>query len=923
MGVKSGERQVAPKRRKPSPGTRSGPTSKPELNLSRAQRNIVTRQAYLDCSETAGPPISPERADQPVIFRHIASPMARVVMTLFVLANIATAGLFLGWLLLPEHVPGAMGVGAGGWQLAVARASYCVMIVVELIRLGQSVTVCLFAFNAKDPVPMDPPIGLRVALLTTIVPSKEPIEVAERTLRRMRQVLYAGQVDVWILDEGDDPQVKAMAARIGVKHFSRKGRPEYNTEAGQFRAKTKSGNHNSWRAEHEHDYDVVANVDPDHVPMINFLERTLGYFRDPDVAFVVSPQVYGNMYQNWVSHGASVQQYLFNGIIARGGNGLDAPLLTGTGHLYRPSAMRDIGGYQDSIIEDHVTSIKIHTATNPGTGNRWKGVYTPDVIAIGEGPTSWADYFNQQKRWAYGVWEIILHRRLHNSNKLGVRRRWGYRLLQFYYPSVAVSLMLGNIATATYLATGVSAVDLDGTTWGLLWGATLVTWFGMLLWLRRYNIATHEREEIGMPGMGLALFCGPIYVAAGLAALFRRKLAFVVTAKGKMRTTESFGTFRLHLLWFLFAAGMLALSYTGHHDYTLLRIWAGLTLLMGLAPPLAAWISGISARRHPEPPPQPLAELLPLPEPSVEAPGPGNVDTAVIPVVAPHPAALPAAALHSPALDAAALDSPALNSAALNSATLPAVPVIPAQRNAPGRRPGPVGPGPAGPAHVGPAPAGPGPVGPGPAGPAHVGPAPAGPGPAGPGPAVPAPAAVPGQHPVPPQRPGAVPSQRPGPVPAQRPAPVPAQRPGPVPAQRPGPVPAQRPGPVPAQRPASPPVTPTAPPQRPPIPARHHIRPPVPVMPAHDENDPPAGWPPPNRHGGPAHRDGGAHRDGRGVGPARRDGQPGPAYRDGRPDPAYRDSRPDPAYRDDQPDPAYRDGQAGPAHRRDQREGQR
>lgn len=554
------------------------------------------------------------------MFRHIAGPMAKVVMTFFALANLATAGVFLGWLLLPQHVPGALGVGVDGWQLAVARISYCVMIVVEVIRLGQSVTVCVFAFNAKDPVPMDPPIGLRVALLTTIVPSKEPIEVAERTLRRMKQVLYAGQVDVWILDEGDDPVVKAMAARIGVKHFSRKGRPEYNTAAGQFRAKTKSGNHNSWRAEHEHDYDVVANVDPDHVPMLNFLERTLGYFRDPDVAFVVTPQVYGNMYHNWVSHGASVQQYLFNGIIARGGNGLDAPLLTGTGHLYRPAAMRQIGGYQDSIIEDHVTSIRIHTTENPQTGNRWKGVYTPDVVAVGEGPTSWADYFNQQKRWAYGVWEIILHRHLRQSEKLGVRRRWAYRLLQFYYPSVAVALVLGNVATATYLSTGVSAVQLDGMTWLALWGSTLVTWFGMLLWLRRYNLAPHEREEIGMPGMGLALFCGPIYVAAGVSALLRRKLAFVVTAKGKMRTTESLSTFRLHLLWFAFAAVMLAVSFLGDNDYTLLRIWAALTVLTGIVPPVAAWLAGILAKRQPEPEPEAdrLFQLLPELAPGAE-----------------------------------------------------------------------------------------------------------------------------------------------------------------------------------------------------------------------------------------------------------------------------------------------------------------
>jgi cellulose synthase/poly-beta-1,6-N-acetylglucosamine synthase-like glycosyltransferase len=527
-------------------------------------------------------------------------------------------------------VPGAIAVGGGGWWVATARISYCLMIIVELIRLGQSVTVWVFAFYAKDPVPMDPPVGLRVALLTTIVPSKEPIEVAERTLRKMQQVLYAGRVDVWILDEGDDPAVKAMAARIGVRHFSRKGRPEYNRPTGEFRAKTKSGNHNAWRAEHEEEYDVVANVDPDHVPMSGFLERTLGYFRDPDVAFVVTPQVYGNMHQNWVAHGASVQQYLFNGIIARGGNGLDAPLLTGTGHLYRPSAWRQIGGYQDSIIEDHVTSIRVHTAVNPRTGNRWKGVYTPDVVAIGEGPTSWADYFNQQKRWAYGVCEILLRRDLRQSEHLRANRRWQYRLLQFYYPSVAASLMLGNVATAIYLLTGISSIQLDGTLWLTLWGSTLVTWFSLLMWLRRYNIAPHEREEIGVLGMGLALFAGPIYVAAATAALLRRKLAFVVTAKGKLRTTESLRSFRLHLMWAVFATALFGASFVAHHSYALLRVWATLTLLTGATPPIAAAISGLIARRHPQPEP---AQAIVAPHP--------DDPTAIIPAVpaAPRPQA--------------------------------------------------------------------------------------------------------------------------------------------------------------------------------------------------------------------------------------------------------------------------------------------
>jgi cellulose synthase (UDP-forming) len=280
-------------------------------------QSLVARRSYVGCATTAGPLVTPRRPDQPVEFRSVASRRERLMLTLLVLLNAGTAGTFIGWLLLPEHIPGWMG-NLHGYPLVLARAGFCLVILVELIRFAQNVAVWVFAINAKDPVPFDPPVGLRVALLTTIVPSKEPIDVAERTLRKMKQIVYCGDVDVWILDEGDDPRVKAMAERIGVRHFTRKGRPEYNQPSGPFRAKSKAGNHNAWRAEHEHSYHVVAQMDPDHVPLPCFLERTLGYFRDPDVAFVVAPQVYGNMFDNWVAHGASVQQYLFSGIVERG-----------------------------------------------------------------------------------------------------------------------------------------------------------------------------------------------------------------------------------------------------------------------------------------------------------------------------------------------------------------------------------------------------------------------------------------------------------------------------------------------------------------------------------------------------------------------------------------------------------------------------
>ena len=516
------------------------------------------------------------------------------MLTVFALINALTAVAFIGWLLLPAHVPGPGVVGFGGWRLGVARLSFCVVICVESIRLVQNFAVWVFASAMKDPVPKAPPRGLRVAMLTTIVPSKEPISVVERTLRAMRKVRYRGQVDVWILDEGDDPAVKAMAERLGVHHFSRKGIARYNQATGPFRAKTKSGNHNAWRDRYERFYDVVAQMDPDHVPLPCFLERTLGYFRDPGVAFVVAPQVYGNMYENWVAHGASVQQYLFSGVVERGGNGLDAPLLIGTNHLYRPTAWREIGGYQDSIIEDHLTSMRVQGTINPVTGNAWRGVYTPDVLAIGEGPESWTDYFNQQKRWAYGIWEILLKRNLRAGIRLRARQRLLYGLVQFYYPSVGFTVLLGTIATAVYLLLGVTAIRLNSLEWLGLWSASMTSWMILWLWLRRFNLAAHERREAGLAGMLLALFAGPVYVAAGVMALLRRPLTYAVTAKGNLKSPDSVRTFRLHLAWAAIATVLLIVSFRFHHDYTALRVWGTLAVITGLAPPLIVMMSRLS-----------------------------------------------------------------------------------------------------------------------------------------------------------------------------------------------------------------------------------------------------------------------------------------------------------------------------------------
>ena len=517
-----------------------------------------------------------------VRYQEAMTPRQRRGVLLLGWAHVLVAVALTVVVLVPGHLP-LLGVHPVADALSVLGV--VVMVALQLVTAVRTWTITYHAGRALDPVPMRAKAGLRVAVLTTIVPGKEPVELVMATLRAMRGIRHDGVLDVWLLDEGDDPEVRRRCAEIGVRHFSRKGRPEWNQPSGLFRARTKHGNHNSWRVDHELDYDVVAQMDPDHVPFPNFLERTLGYFADPDVAFVVAPQVYGNLTESFVSRGAAELAYLFHGIIQRGGNGHDAPLLIGTNHLYRPVAFRQIGGYQDSIIEDHLTSMALYATPNPETGRAWKGVYTPDVVAVGEGPATYSDFFSQQKRWAYGIWQIA---REHSPEVLprmrSAQQRRAFVALQSHYPTTALTWVGGVLLSSLYLVGGITATHLPLQLWSVLFAANMGLGLAFCLGMRRFNLVEHERRSWGFAGLALDLLTAPVYVAAAAAQLAGRPLVYVVTAKGSAATSDTWRTFRPHLLWAGIAVGAMTVGALFGHRYPALYVWAALTLLISLAP---------------------------------------------------------------------------------------------------------------------------------------------------------------------------------------------------------------------------------------------------------------------------------------------------------------------------------------------------
>ena len=508
--------------------------------------------------------------------------------------NVAFEVLFVVWLLQTSHHPDV----DERWWIADANVFVIGSIaLVEGLRLINVCSLSIASVLARDPVPVRPEAGLRVAFLTTIVPTKEPIDMVRATLEAARRIRHSGPFDVWLLDEGDDAAVRAMCGEIGVRHFSRKGNEAYNRPKGCYKARTKHGNYNAWVDAEGHNYDVFLSVDPDHVPLPNFAERMLGYFRDPDVAFVVGPQCYANC-DNFVTRAAESQQFPFHSLIQRAANAYGIPMLVGTNNAIRITALDAVGGMHDSITEDLATGLAIHGRRNPRTGARWRSVYTPDVVAVGEGPSSWTDYFSQQLRWSRGTFEVLGGPFLRRLCGLSPGRMLHYLLIITFYPSMAIGWVLGAVNATLYLAFGVSGIVVPPE----LWLALYVDATAFQLWVyvrnRRYNVSPYEPEgSTGIRGMAMSVLSAPIYASSLIASLLRRPATFVVTPKHSSASPDRLLTFRRHLQWsVLLGAAIVASVVLGYANLDVL-MWPALALLISLTPMLI-WLGGSRASRE-------------------------------------------------------------------------------------------------------------------------------------------------------------------------------------------------------------------------------------------------------------------------------------------------------------------------------------
>ena len=161
----------------------------------------------------------------------------------------------------------------------------------------------------------------------------------------------------------------------------------------------KAGNVNHALSQAKGDFFCI--FDADFVPRPEFIEQMLPFFTDETVAFVQTPQTYGNLH-TMIARGAGYMQTVFYRFVQPGRNHFNAAFCVGTNVMFRRTAVHEIGGiYADSKSEDVWTSLKLHE-------RGWRSIYLARTLAVGDAPETIEAYTKQQLRWATGGFEILL-----------------------------------------------------------------------------------------------------------------------------------------------------------------------------------------------------------------------------------------------------------------------------------------------------------------------------------------------------------------------------------------------------------------------------------------------------------------------------------------------------------------------------------
>lgn len=352
-----------------------------------------------------------------------------------------------------------------------------------------------------------------------IVTYNEGIGILKKTVAGCLNLEYPKELlRVYVCDDGKREAVKSMCKDFNVKYITR----DKNEHA-------KAGNINNALQHSEGEYILI--MDADMVPKSDFLLRTMGHFKDPEVGFVQTPQTFYNsdpfQYNLYLEDRLPNEQDTFMRYIQERRSRFNAVLFVGSNAIFRRKAILDIGGIPTkSIAEDMAAGMLIQDMG-------YKTVFVNEVLASGLAAESYTDFIQQRERWCRGTIQVWQNWNPTRLKGLSIIQKIIYLDSMFYW-SFCIRKMIYLICPVLYFMLGIEAFKAS------IWDA-IVFWvphsYAMTLSLKlffknsRSRFWTSVYETCMAPYIAVAVIC---------QGVLKRKASFIVTPKGKKKNKVDF-----------------------------------------------------------------------------------------------------------------------------------------------------------------------------------------------------------------------------------------------------------------------------------------------------------------------------------------------------------------------------------------------
>ncbi len=297
--------------------------------------------------------------------------------------------------------------------------SFTCAIILYLAELYGFIIYGLSIFVNIDPLDRKPvPLPENEAdwpSVDVMIPSyNEEKEILEVTLLAALAIDYPkGKLNVFLCDDGGTDQrcnasdpVKAGQARARrktLKELCEMAGAHYMTRAKNVHAK--AGNINN--ALDQSTGELILILDADHIPTVDILKNTAGWFlKDPMMFLVQTPHFFTNPdpieknLKTW--RNMPSESEMFYKCIQKGLDFWNAAFFCGSAALMRRACLQKVGGLVgETITEDAETALTLHSMG-------YHSAYIDRPMISGLSPETLSGFITQRVRWSQGMVQIFL-----------------------------------------------------------------------------------------------------------------------------------------------------------------------------------------------------------------------------------------------------------------------------------------------------------------------------------------------------------------------------------------------------------------------------------------------------------------------------------------------------------------------------------